>query len=61
MVPRTEVENVRVTEYESVPVKKKTYTALVPREIEREVTVQASPRRVTERIRTPVGGGTVKR
>ncbi|MFK7819275.1 MAG: hypothetical protein AB8G99_11185 [Planctomycetaceae bacterium] len=65
MVPRTEVENVRVTEYESVPVKKKeTYTALVPREIEREVTVQVykdTPRRVTERIRVPVSGGTVIR
>ena len=65
MVPKTKIENVRVTEYESVPVKRReTYTASVPEEIEREVTVQVyrdTPRRVTETVRVPVTGGTIIR
>ena len=65
MVPKTKIENVRVTEYESVPVKKReTYTASVPEEIEREVTVQVyrdTPSRVTETVRVPITGGTVIR
>ena len=65
MVPRTKIENVKVTEYEEVPVKKmETYTALVPREVEREVTVQVyrdTPRKYTETVRVPVTGGTVIR
>ncbi len=64
MVPKTRIENVKVTEYESVPVQKReTYTALVPTEIERDVTVQVykdTPRRVTERIRVPVGGTVIR-
>lgn len=64
MVPKTRIENVKVTEYESVPVKKReTYTAMVPTEIEREVTVQVykdTPRRVTERVRVPIGGTVIR-
>lgn len=64
MVPRTRIENVKVTEYESVPVKEKeTFTALVPTEIERDVTVQVykdTPTRVTERVRVPVGGTVIR-
>lgn len=64
LVPRTKVENVRVTEYEEVPVKKReTYTALVPREVEREITVQVykdTPTRVTERVRVPAGGSVIR-
>ena len=48
-----------------MPVKKReTYTASVPEEIEREVTVQVyqdTPSRVTETVRVPITGGTVIR
>lgn len=65
MVPKTRVRNVKVTEYREVARKKKeTYTALVPREVERVRTVQVykdTPTRVTERVLVPSTGGTVIR
>ncbi len=64
MVPRTRIENVKVTEYEEIPVKKnETYVAMEPRTIEREVTVQVykdKPTKVTERVRVPVGGTVIR-